>query len=63
MQIAQRLRQRAEEIVYADYAESKLLPVNEQSYGVFKKHDWWMLPWIAELEQSKNNHNLNGLMR
>lgn len=49
--IANRLFERAQEVVYEECMDSQVLPVDVDSYKVWAKRDYWMVPWVEILNE------------
>eukprot|EP00903_Cladosiphon_okamuranus_P014415 g13381.t1 len=65
-EIAKYLRKRAEEVAYAEWTGSRFLQVDTDSYLIWTKNNWWMLPWeeikeSLQQQQSRPKSNLNGI--
>lgn len=54
LQIAEQIRQRAEEVVFAEWTTSNFRPVNTDSYRVFEENGWWLLPWAEILAEEES---------
>lgn len=44
-QVYARLLARAEEVVFSEFAESAVKPLDPTVYGVFAANDWWVSAW------------------
>lgn len=53
--VAEDLYEQMRQVVWIEYANSSYVDINTDAYYVWRKYNWWMVPWYKVWEDAKED--------